>query len=69
MCVCVWGGGGGGAVGGGGSKLPKVGDKLPGWCGVGQDKLLHRLKRDTDEETNHLTELSHNNCTAVDETA
>ena len=25
-----------------------------------QDQLLHRLKLDTDEETNHLTELSRN---------
>ena len=45
-------------------------DKLPG-CGVGlgQDKLLHRLKLDTDEESNPLTELSRNKCTAIDETA
>ena len=56
-----------------GGKIPRVilppGDKLPGWCGVGQDKLLHRLKLDTDEETNHLTELIRNKCTAIDETA
>ena len=74
--VCeVFLGGGRGA----GGKLPRVGgkiprvilppaDKLPGLCGVGQDKLLHRLKNDTDEETNHLTELSRNKCTAIDET-
>ena len=60
---------------GGGGKLPRVGgakypglscprgDKLPGFgVGLGQDKLLHRLKLDTDEETNHLIELSHNKC-------
>ena len=63
-----------------GCKLPRVGGKIPriilppgtycpGGVGVGQDKLLHRLKLDTDEETNHLTELSHNKCTAIDETA
>ena len=33
--------------------------------GVGQDKLLHRLKFDTNEETNHLTELSYNKCTRL----
>ena len=69
MCVC---GGGGGVEGelprvGGGSKYPGLscprGDKLPGFgVGLGQDKLLHRLKLDTDEETNHLIELSHNKC-------
>ena len=42
-----------------------LGDKLLGWVGVGQDKLLHRLKLDTDEETNHLTELSYNKCTRL----
>ena len=58
-----------------GGKIPRVilppGDKLPGWggVGVGQDKLLHLLKFDTDEETNHLTELNYNKCTAIDETA
>ena len=63
----------GGGVGMGG-ELPRVGgqnhalsclrgDKLPGFGGgLGQDKLLHRLKLDTDEETNHLIELSHNKC-------
>ena len=66
--VCV---GGGECVGGGqaaqGGKIPRVilppGDKLPGFgVGLGQDKLLHRLKLDTDEETNHLIELSHKKC-------
>ena len=68
MCV-GWGGGGRGR-----GKLPMVrgkiprvilppGDKLPGFgVGLGQDKLLHRLKLDTDEERNHLVELSHNKC-------
>ena len=71
MCV-------GGRGGGGGGKLPRVGVKIPGlscpWgtscpgdVGVGQDKLLHWLKLDTDEETNHLTELSYNKYTAIDE--
>ena len=53
--------------GGGGASCPGVilppGDKLPGFgVGLGQDKLLHRLKLDTDEETNHLIELSHKKC-------
>ena len=48
-------------------KIPRVilppGDKLPGFgVGLGQDKLLHRLKLDTDEERNHLVELSRNKC-------
>ena len=71
MCV---GGGGGEGGGRGRGKLPMVrgqdtpgylvpGDKLPGFgVGLGQDKLLHRLKLDTDEERNHLVELSHNKC-------
>ena len=72
--VCVCGGGGRlGELPRVGGKIPLVilppGDKLPGWCGVGQDKLLHRLKLDTDEEKNHLTELSPNKCTAIDEAA
>ena len=57
-------------------KLPRVGgkisriilppgDKLLGWVAMGQDKLLHRLKLDTDEETKHLTELSYNKCTRI----
>ena len=54
MCVC-WGGGS--CPGwGGGAKYPGLscprGDKLPGFgVGLGQDKLLHWLKLDTDEET------------------
>ena len=57
LCVCVCVGGGGG----GGGKIPRV--ILPGFgVGLWQDKLLHQLKLDTDEETNHLIELSHNKC-------
>ena len=70
---CVWGGGGrgwggdGGSCPGQGGQNPALsclrGDKLPGFGGgLGQDKLLHRLKLDTDEETNHFIELSHNKC-------
>ena len=64
MCVCV---GGGELPRVGGGKIPRV-ILPPGrqaarvWCGAGQDKLLHWLKLDTDEETNHLIELSHNKC-------
>ena len=63
---CVCGGGGQAALGKEG-KIARVilspGDKLPGFgVGLGQDKLLHRLKLDTDEERNHLIELSHNKC-------
>ena len=69
--MCVWGGGGGAGAGqaahGKGARYPGLscppGDKLPGFgVGLGQDKLLHRLKLDTDEERNHLVELSHNKC-------
>ena len=63
------GGGGGGQAAQGRGKIPRIilppGDKLPGGVGVGQDKLLHRLKLDTDEETNDLTELSYNKCTCL----
>ena len=50
------GGGGGGKLPRAGGKIPRVilppGDKLPGFgVGLGQDKLLHRVKLDTDEET------------------
>ena len=46
-----------------GQDILPPGDKLPGFgVGLGQDKLLHRLKLDTDEERNHLVELSHNKC-------
>ena len=81
MCVCVWGGGGGRWRRGGGEQaaqgrgqdtsgyLDPRETSCPGGVWVGQDKLLHRLKLDTDKETNHLTELSRNKCTAIDETA
>ena len=67
MCVGGWGAGGGKLLRVRGARYPRVillpGDKLPGFgVGLGQDKLLHWLKLDTDEERNHLIELSHNKC-------
>ena len=70
MC---WRGGGGGVGGVRQAAQGKPGvspglscpreTSCPGFgVGLGQDKLLYRLKLDTDEETNHLIELSHNKC-------
>ena len=68
-CVCVCSGVGGGWQ----DTIPRFscsrGTSCPGGVGVGQDKLLHQLKLDTEEETNHLRELSRNKCTSTDETA